>query len=119
MRNYTCAVSIAVRAARVLSVTLLIGVFALPARADWIPTNTGVGADVEIRESAPVDNRGSSTEIASRVKNDFIAGNANDGGDRNSAIYTKFDLSEVVLTGPVQTSFEMTYRNNNLSEARI
>lgn len=87
--------------------------------ADWIPTNRGAGADAEIRESSPTQNRGSSTEIASRVRNEFTLGDPNDGSDRNSAIYTKFDLSGLDIPTPLTTAFRMTYRNNNLTALRI
>ena len=93
----------------------------------WVPTNYGIGADAEVRESNPTQNRGSSTEIASRVKNQVPMGNINDGGDRNSAIYTRFDLtgipgrtlSGLAQSGSLQSAFRMTYRNNNLYASRI
>jgi hypothetical protein len=119
MRFYTCVTDYAVRAARGLSAVLLIGLVASSARGEWIPTNTGVGADAEVRESSPTSNRGSSTEIASRVRNNFIAGNPDDANDRNSAIYTKFDLNGIDSPTPLTTAFRMTYRNNNLNESRI
>lgn len=85
----------------------------------WLPTNVGNGADAEVRESNPVQNRGSSTEIGSRVKNEFIAGDPNDGADRNSAIYTKFDLTGQSMPADGHTAFRMSYRNNNLAGRRI
>ena len=87
--------------------------------AAWIPTNTGNGADAEVRESSPTTNRGSSTELASRVKNDSTKGDANDGSDRNSAIYVRIDLTDHVLPADGHTAFRMTYRNNNLNGSRI
>ncbi len=87
--------------------------------AAWIPTNIGVGADAEVRESNPTQNRGDSTEIASRVKNDSTKGDANDGSDRNSAIYVRIDLTGHVLPADGHTAFRMTYRNNNLNGSRI
>ncbi|HNO77710.1 MAG TPA: hypothetical protein PKN33_06575 [Phycisphaerae bacterium] len=119
MRIYNCLMDYAACAARGLPAVLLIGLVASSARGDWIPTNFGIGADAEVRESNPTQNRGSSTEIASRVKNDFISGNPNDGNDRNSAIYTKFDLSGIDIPTPLSTAFRMTYRNNNLNASRI
>jgi hypothetical protein len=95
------------------------GMITPSAYAEWIPTNFGIGADAEVRESNPTQNRGDSTEIAVRVRNEFIAGDANDGGDRNSAIYTKFDLSGIVVPNPLMTAFRMSYRNNNLAGSRI
>ncbi|MEZ6190526.1 MAG: hypothetical protein R3C45_04465 [Phycisphaerales bacterium] len=85
----------------------------------WLPTNVGIGADAEVRESNPTQNRGTSTEIASRVKNDVPLGNANDGSDRNSAIYTKFDIFGQAMPDDGHTAFRMSYRNNNLNESRI
>ncbi len=105
---------------RFFATTLVLGtIFSQPASAQWIPTNAGNGADVEVRESNPTQNRGDSTEIATRVRNDFIAGDGNDGGDRNSAIYTRFDLSGASNPADIETAFTLTYRNNNLTESRI
>lgn len=99
---------------------LALGVCASGVDAEiWVPTNRGVGADAEIRESNINQNRGDSTEIASRVRNDFIAGDENDGSDRNSAIYTKFDVSDLTFPTSGETAFRMSYRNNNLSGSRI
>lgn len=99
---------------------LLIGYLLAPvANAQWIPTNYGAGADAEVRESDPTQNRGSSTELASRVRNDFIAGDPNDGSDRNSLMYTKFDLAGIFIPAEFVTAFRMTYRNNNLNGSRI
>jgi hypothetical protein len=78
-----------------------------------------MGADAEVRESNPTQNRGDSTEIASRVRNDFIAGAPNAGGDRNSAIYTMFDLSGTAAPADIASAFGLTYRNNNLADNRI
>lgn len=85
----------------------------------WTPTNYGIGADAEVRESAPVQNRGTSTEIASRVRNDFVLGDPSDGNDRNSSIYVKIDLTNRVMPADGKTAFRMTYRNNNLNGSRI
>lgn len=87
--------------------------------AFWLPTNTGIGADAEVRESNPTQNRGTSTEIASRVVNNFPLGSANDGTDRNSAIYTKFDITGQAMPDDGKTAFRMSYRNNNLIGSRI
>ena len=97
---------------------LAVVICATSANAAWIPTNHGVGADAEVRESNPTQNRGSSTEIASRVKNAEIAGSAGDGGDRNSVIYTKFDVTNLYVPAG-GTAFRMSYRNNNLNGSRI
>jgi hypothetical protein len=79
----------------------------------WIPTNTGIGADAEVRESIADQARGASTEIAMRVLDqDSVS-------DRNSAIYLRFDLSGVSAVPGFETALRMTYRNNNLTEARI
>jgi hypothetical protein len=103
-----------------LPAALMAGLMVAPlASGERIPTNYGMGADAEVRESNPTQNRGDSTEIASRVRNDFIAGDPNDGGDRNSAIYTMFDLSGTVIPADIASAFSLTYRNNNLAGTRI
>lgn len=85
----------------------------------WTPTNYGIGADAEVRESSPTTNRGTNTEIASRVRNDFVLGSPDDGSDRNAAIYVKIDLTDRVMPADGKTAFRMTYRNNNLRGSRI
>ena len=92
-----------------------------------IPTNQN-GADVEVRESQPGDpldpnfpngvNRGTSTEIATRL-NDT---SPTSGGDRNSSIYLKFDISGITaadLTTNNSATLRMHVRNNNLSAGRL
>lgn len=83
------------------------------------PTNYGNGADAEVRESNPTQNRGASTEIASRIKNEFPAGDASDGTDRNSVIYLQFDLTNLGNVTTTNSKLRLTYRNNNLNETRI
>jgi hypothetical protein len=119
MAYRSCARADAARFSIAIS-TLFFGVtIVTPAYAEWIPTNSGSGADAEVRESNPTQNRGDSTEIASRVRNESPLGDVNDGSDRNSAIYTKFDLSGIEVPTPLTTAFRMTYRNNNLTGPRI
>lgn len=77
--------------------------------ATWIPTNFGNGADVELRESAPTDNRGASTELGVRVAPGF----------RNSALLLRFDLSEITAAPDLESALRLTYRNSNLTESRI
>jgi len=102
------------------STALLLGaVIASAGHAEWIPTNIGNGADAEVRESNPTQNRGDSTEIGTRARNDYIAGDGNDGSDRNSAIYTRFDLSQALIPNTFETAFSLTYRNSNLNGTRI
>lgn len=102
---------------------LLAGAVCAPASAApiWVPTNYGVGADAEVRESNPGQTRGSSTEIASRIKNavDATVDPGADGGDRNSLIYVKIDLTDTQMAADGKTAFRMTYRNNNLNGSRI
>ncbi|TWT97674.1 hypothetical protein Pla108_18260 [Botrimarina colliarenosi] len=85
----------------------------------WVPTNYGNGADAEVRESAFDQNRGSSTEIASRIKNAAPAGDGADGSDRNSLIYVKIDLTDHIMPDDGKTAFRMTYRNSNLNSSRV
>lgn len=108
------------RCSHLLTALFAAALFAPAAHGDmWVPTNYGIGADAEVRESNPTQNRGDSTEIASRVRNDFISGNANDGSDRNSAIYVRIDLTDRLLPADGHTAFRMMYRNNNLRGSRI
>lgn len=99
---------------------LLAGAFCAPAMsaAIWVPTNYGNGADAEVRESNPTQNRGTSTEIASRIKNAVPSGDPADGNDRNSLIYVKIDLTNAEMPADGKTAFRMTYRNNNLNVSR-
>jgi hypothetical protein len=84
------------------------------------PTNFGVGADAEVRESQPTTNRGTSSELATRVRNDFPLGDPNDGSDHNSAMYLKFDLSGLTPADAVDTMVSLTYRNSGqLTASRI
>lgn len=82
-------------------------------------TNFGGGADAEVRESNPTQNRGASTEIATRVKNDLPGGDPNDGNDRNSVIYLQFDLTGLTVADTPGAILRMTYRNNNLNASRV
>lgn len=107
------------RCTQLMAALFTAALIAPAARGLWIPTNFGVGADAEVRESNPLVNLGASTEIASRVRNDFTLGSVSDGSDRNSAIYTKFDLTGLVLPPTGETAFRMSYRNNNLNGSRI
>ncbi|MCA9184778.1 MAG: PEP-CTERM sorting domain-containing protein [Pirellulaceae bacterium] len=87
-----------------------------------IPTNFGIGADAEVRESAPTQNRGSSTEIASRIIDRVIGGEQADGNDRNSTIFLKFDLSGTsleALQASTSVDLRLTYRNNNITQGRV
>jgi len=84
-----------------------------------IPTNRGIGADAEIRESQPTTNFGTSTGLGTRVRNDFPLGDPNDGNDRNSVMYLKFDLSGLAPADAVDAIVGLTYRNSDLSVSRI
>jgi hypothetical protein len=68
------------------------------------------GADVELREENPTSNRGTNSEIASRIE----------GGSRNSLIYLKFGVGSISageLAGDI--TVRTTFRNTNLSSGRI
>ncbi len=107
------------RCSQLIAALFTAALIAPAARGNWIPTNFGVGADAEVRESAPTTNRGSNTELGSRVQNNFTLGSPSDGNDRNSAIYTKFDLTAVLLPPTGETAFRMSYRNNSFVGSRI
>jgi hypothetical protein len=68
--------------------TLALFILGPAVRANWIPTNVGNGADAEVRDHQPTTNFGASTELASRIVDNFPTG-ASDGNDRCSAIYTR------------------------------
>ena len=107
---------------RILLASLLAPALLMPivgSAANWISTNDGFSADAEVRESNPDQNRGSSTELASRQRNDYLTGDANAGVDRNSAIYTRIDFPTAVVPPSFTTAFRMTYRNSNLTGDRI
>jgi hypothetical protein len=104
-------------------------IFSAPADAVLIVTTNMNGADAEVREDggdispntdplwgplgAPKGvNRGSSTELASRVK-DSTAGS----GDNGSAMYLKFDISDAngvtnALLSTNRTALRLTTRNS-------
>jgi hypothetical protein len=92
---------------------------ATTAQAVIIPTSFGAGADAEVREEAPTTNRGSSNEIASRIVDNWPTGDANDGSDRNSLIYLKFDITGQPLLGGKKAKVRLTYRNTNLTPNRF
>lgn len=85
----------------------------------YLPTNVGNGADAEVRESNPTQNRGASTEIATRVIDRYKLGHPDDGNDRNSVIYLQFDLSTLGSIDAVGSMLRLTLRNNNLTDSRI
>lgn len=95
----------------VLMAVAAVAVFVTEAQAFRITTNDAGGADCELREIADAGtvNRGTSTEIASRV-----------ASNRNSLVYLKFgvaDISAADLLGDI--TVRTTYRNNNLVESRF
>lgn len=100
--------------------TLILGIAALAtswgtlaSAAIIIPTNLGVGADAEVREEAPTTNRGTSNELATRSQSLLPLGDPNDGSDRNSVMYLKFDLSGLTPADAVGAMVRLTARNNN------
>jgi hypothetical protein len=92
---------------------------ALAARADWIPTNVGNGADAEVRDHQPTTNFGASTELGTRIVNSFPAGHASDVTDRFSAMYTRFDLAGQTIPTNLSAAFRLTVRNINLTDNRL
>jgi hypothetical protein len=84
-----------------------------------ITTNIGSGADAEVRESNPAQNRGSSTELGTRAKDAEAGGSNFDNLDRNSVIYLKFDLGGLIAGDAASATLRMTYRNNNLTPSRV
>ena len=85
-----------------------------------IPTNLGVGADAEVRESQPLTNFGASDELATRVRNEHPLGDPNDVNDRNGVMYLKFDLAGLTPADAVGTAVRLTSRNaNRISVDRV
>jgi len=88
------------------------------AQAWRITTNMG-GADAELREEAPAVNRGTSTEIASRIYV-YPTTPTDASKSRNSMIYLKFNVADITaadLLGDINV--QTTYRNTNLGTGRI
>ena len=84
-----------------------------------IATSMGVGADAEVRDHQPTTNFGASTELGTRIVDNLPFGNANDGNDRFSAMYLKFDIAgQSSLPNPT-ASVRLTYRNTNLTPNRL
>jgi hypothetical protein len=89
------------------------------ASAVIIATSKGAGADAEVRDHQPTTNFGASTELGTRIVDNFPMGHASDGTDRFSAIYLKFDITgQTVLPNQV-TSVRLTYRNDNFTSNRV
>jgi hypothetical protein len=97
---------------------LALFIFGPAVRADWIPTNVGNGADAEVRDHQPTTNFGASTELATRIVNNFPAG-ASDGNDRCSAMYTRFDLAGQTIPANFTAAFRLTLRNSNFTPNRL
>jgi hypothetical protein len=102
-----------------LSLPALLALSPAAARAVVIPTSFGIGADAEVRDHQPTTNFGASTELASRIVDNFPGGNASDGTDRFSAMYLKFDLTGSSLPADGTASVRLTYRNTNLTTNRL
>src|SRR5689334_22772009 len=93
--------------------------FAASAEAVVIATSKGTGADAEVRDHQPTTNFGASTELATRIVDNFPFGNASDGNDRFSAIYLKFDITGQTAMADQTTTVRLTYRNTNFTLNRI
>jgi hypothetical protein len=83
-----------------------------------IATSKGAGADAEVRDHQPTTNLGASTELASRILDNFPPG-ANDLNDRFSAMYLKFDITSAVLAADEDVFVRLTYRNSNITANRV
>ena len=87
-----------------------------------ITTNVGLGADAEVRESFPDQNRGASTELATRVLDGFLPGGVPDNdstNDHNSVMFLQFDLTGLQPGDAAGAILRLTYRNTNLTEPRV
>ena len=83
-----------------------------------IATSKGAGADAEVRDHQPATNLGSSTELATRILDNFPPG-ASDVNDRFSAMYMKFDITGQFDVPNQATALRLTYRNSNLTPNRV
>ncbi len=83
-----------------------------------IATSFGAGADAEVRDHQATTNFGASTELGSRILDNFPAG-ASDGNDRFSAIYLKFDLTGSTLAADEDVLVRLTIRNANFTPNRL
>jgi hypothetical protein len=88
-----------------------------------IPTNLGVGADAEVRDHQGTTNFGAGTELATRILNATPPA-TNEGADRFSAMYLRFDISDANVTladlnSNAYTALRLTYRNNNWTQGRV
>lgn len=90
-------------------------IIAADSQAFRVTTADPGGADAELREEQPTTNRGTSTEIASR-----IYASTDPTKWRNSVIYLKFGVAGITaqdLAGDI--TVRTTYRNNNLAPGRF
>jgi hypothetical protein len=83
-----------------------------------IATSKGSGADAEVRDHQPATNFGASTELATRILDNFPSGGS-DGNDRFSAMYMKFDLTGQTAFSNQTTAVRLTYRNSNFTPNRV
>jgi hypothetical protein len=104
----------------VLAVWLVSCAGTLASGATIIPTNLGpLGADAELRDEAPGTNRGANFELATRIANNGTVAGGNDGGDRGSEMYLRFDIRNVtpaMLNAPI--TLRMHYGRNGITAAR-
>ncbi|MBN1126812.1 MAG: PEP-CTERM sorting domain-containing protein [Sedimentisphaerales bacterium] len=85
------------------------------AEAFRVTTADTGGADVELREESPTSNRGTNTEIASRVSAKSLGASY----DHQALIYLKFGVAGITtadLLGDI--TVRTTYRNTNLAPSR-
>src|SRR5262245_55935100 len=93
--------------------------FSPGASAVVIATSKGAGADAEVRDHQSTTNFGASTELGTRIVDNFPIGNTGDGNDRFSAMYLKFDITGQVALPSQTTSVRLTYRNTNFTSNRL
>ncbi len=88
-----------------------------------IPTNYGLGADVEVKEEDPIGTqngqRGANNELGTRIRN-AGASPTDDPADRNSFFYLQFDLTQLNPASDVSdATLRLTYRLTNMGPSRI
>lgn len=104
-----------------LAVALVSFAGTLASGATIIPTNLGpLGADAELRDDSPGTNRGANFELATRIANNGTVAGGNDGGDRGSEMYLRFDIRNVT---PAMLNASITLRMHygalNASGSRV
>ncbi len=106
---------------RMLALGLVTCAGTMASGATIIPTNLGpLGADAELRDETPGTNRGANFELATRIANNGTVAGGNDGGDRGSEMYLRFDIRNVtpsMLNAPI--TLRMHYGRSGMTAGAL